>query len=78
VEIPISPTKTDSSRYYANSVLDSIHRGIAVDAWSKYQGNALSGRGLDRALGAFDMFVLHDQPEDLDYVCLYSRYLGPC
>ncbi|KAK1830543.1 hypothetical protein QBC39DRAFT_353834 [Podospora conica] len=56
-------------RYYANSVLDSMHRGIAVDAWSKYQGNALSGRGLDRALGAFDMFVLHDQPQDLDYIC---------
>lgn len=55
-------------RYYANSALDSIHRGIAVEIWSKYQGNPLSTRGLDTALGAFDMFVLHDQPHDLDYI----------
>ncbi|KAK3313918.1 hypothetical protein B0H66DRAFT_607155 [Apodospora peruviana] len=55
-------------QYYANSALDSIHRGIAVDVWSKYQGAPLSTRGLDRALGAFDMFVLHDQDQDLDYI----------
>ncbi|KAK0610456.1 hypothetical protein B0T17DRAFT_500397 [Bombardia bombarda] len=55
-------------RYYANSALDSIHRGIAVDVWSQYQGAPLSSRGLDRALGAFDMFVLHDQPYDLEYI----------
>ncbi|KAK3320066.1 hypothetical protein B0T19DRAFT_433759 [Cercophora scortea] len=55
-------------RYYATSALDSINRGIAVDVWARYQGNPLSARGLDRALGAFDMFVLHDQPQDLDYI----------
>ena len=59
-------------RYYANSALDSIHRGIAVEVWSGYQGAALSARGLDRAVGAFDMFVLHDQPQDLDYVCVQA------
>lgn len=50
------------------SALDSIHRGIAVDVWSKYQGSPLTGRGLEEALGAFDMFVLHDAPHDLNYV----------
>jgi F-box protein 21 len=55
-------------RYYANSALDSIHRGAAVELWSRYQGRALSSEGLDTALGAFDMFVLHDREEDLDYV----------
>ncbi|KAK4146630.1 uncharacterized protein C8A04DRAFT_34824 [Dichotomopilus funicola] len=55
-------------RYYANSALDSIHKGVAVDVWSRYQGHALSSEGLDTALAAFDMFVLHDQDEDLDYV----------
>ncbi|KAK0713803.1 hypothetical protein B0T26DRAFT_833498 [Lasiosphaeria miniovina] len=55
-------------RYYADSVLDSIHRGIAVEVWAEYQGAPLSARGLDRALGAFDMFVLHDQPQDLEYI----------
>ncbi|KAK4124152.1 hypothetical protein N657DRAFT_617048 [Parathielavia appendiculata] len=55
-------------RYYANSALDSIHRGVAVELWSRYQGRALSSEGLDTALAAFDMFVLHDQEQDLDYV----------
>ncbi|KAK4216350.1 hypothetical protein QBC37DRAFT_417010 [Rhypophila decipiens] len=70
-------------RYYANSALDSIHRGIAVDVWSKYQSNPLSTRGLDRALGAFDMFVLHDQLQDLDYISrsfdsLATRFRQEC
>ncbi len=47
--------ETTSPRYYGSSVLDSIHRGIAVETWSRYQGAPLSTRGLDRALGAFDM-----------------------
>ncbi|KAL2258361.1 hypothetical protein VTK26DRAFT_8362 [Humicola hyalothermophila] len=55
-------------RYHANLALDSIHRGAAVEVWSRYQGQALSSRDLDTALGAFDMFVLHDQPYDLDYI----------
>ncbi|KAH8887068.1 hypothetical protein GQ53DRAFT_827620 [Thozetella sp. PMI_491] len=57
-----------SRRYFGNSALDSIHRGIAVETWAAYQGSPVSSRGLDRALGAFDMFLLHDQVQDLDYV----------
>lgn len=56
-------------RYHASMALDSIHRGVAVEVWCGYQGQALSYDNLDTALGAFDMFVLHDQPHDLDYVC---------
>ncbi|KAL1837574.1 hypothetical protein VTJ49DRAFT_3634 [Mycothermus thermophilus] len=55
-------------RYYATTALDSIHRAAAIEIWSSYQGRALSSEGLDRALAAFDMFVLHDQEEDVDYV----------
>lgn len=29
----------------------------------------LESKQLERALGAFDLFVLHDQPGDLDDVC---------
>lgn len=61
-------------RYYANSALDSIHRGVAIELWSRYQGQPLSSEGLDTALGAFDMFVLHDQEQDLDYVRLGVRH----
>jgi hypothetical protein len=55
-------------RYYANAALGSIHRGIAVEVWSQYQDTPLSTRHLDQALGAFDMFVLYDQKEDIDWV----------
>lgn len=56
--------------------LDSIHRCIAVDVWSKYQDAPDSHDGLEQALGGFDMFVLHDQPQDLDYVCGSVPYLS--
>jgi F-box protein 21 len=39
-----------------------------VELWSQYQGRPLTSDGLDTALAAFDMFVLHDQEQDLDYV----------
>ena len=43
---------------------------MAVEVWSKcYETGTDAYSGLDRALGAFDMFVLHDQPYDLEYVC---------
>ncbi|KIL91781.1 hypothetical protein FAVG1_05398 [Fusarium avenaceum] len=59
-------------RYYSNSLLDSIHRSLAVEEWYNIQlaSTNPSGRhrtvSLERALGAFDLFVLHDQPGDLD------------
>ncbi|KAM5352092.1 hypothetical protein ACJ41O_004815 [Fusarium nematophilum] len=59
-------------RYYSRSLLDSIHRSIAVEEWHKLQsaspdsGAHSSSYSLERALGAFDLFVLHDQPGDLD------------
>ncbi|KAJ3522804.1 hypothetical protein NM208_g12704 [Fusarium decemcellulare] len=59
-------------RYYSKSLLDSIHRSIAVEEWHKIQLASTdpaahsSSLSLERALGAFDLFVLHDQPGDLD------------
>ncbi|KAI0397492.1 hypothetical protein F5Y17DRAFT_414539 [Xylariaceae sp. FL0594] len=70
-------------RYYSCTVLDSIHRSLAIEEWAKYQHHAARrssqqisnrerlncGMRLERALGAFDMFVLHDSPGDLDEIC---------
>ncbi|KAI1751076.1 hypothetical protein F4782DRAFT_202657 [Xylaria castorea] len=69
-------------RYYSCTVLDSIHRSIAIEEWAKYQrytqraGPTASnverlngGMRLERALGAFDMFMLHDNEGDLDEIC---------
>ncbi|XP_044715513.1 transglutaminase-like superfamily domain-containing protein [Hirsutella rhossiliensis] len=61
-------------RYYSNSLLDSIHRSTAIEEWHKLRRDRdsldahVAGVRLERALGAFDMFVLHDQFGDLDDV----------
>ncbi|CZR57399.1 uncharacterized protein PAC_07288 [Phialocephala subalpina] len=53
-------------RYYATAVLDHVHRSKALAEWRK----VLHGEKvpLERALGAFDMFVLHDQHGDLQEI----------
>ncbi len=50
-------------RYYANAVLDHLHRSKAIAEWTKVLNGA--SVNLERALGAFDLFVLHDQHGDL-------------
>ncbi|KXJ89429.1 hypothetical protein Micbo1qcDRAFT_235244 [Microdochium bolleyi] len=69
-------------RYYSCTILDSIHRSLAIEEWAKYQDHAAStinhsvsdaanwtaGMQLERALGAFDMFMLHDDEGDLDEI----------
>ncbi|KAI2627544.1 hypothetical protein GGR54DRAFT_419150 [Hypoxylon sp. NC1633] len=80
--VPDSVDDVLARRYYSCSVLDSIHRSLAIEEWAKYQRyaarrndeDALSneqlncGMRLERALGAFDMFMLHDNEGDLDEI----------
>ncbi|KAB5526291.1 hypothetical protein GE09DRAFT_1150893, partial [Coniochaeta sp. 2T2.1] len=54
-------------RYFGTTLLDSLHRGLAIEVWSRLQ-DATNPPTLDQAFGAFDMFVLHDQPQDLRYI----------
>jgi hypothetical protein len=50
-------------RYYATAVLDHVHRSKALEQWAQLgKGEDIS---LERALGSFDLFVLHDQHGDL-------------
>ncbi|KAL1899113.1 hypothetical protein Sste5346_003035 [Sporothrix stenoceras] len=55
-------------RYYANTALASVHRGLAIEEWCKVLCKSNGFHRLDRALGAFDMFVLHDADEDMDRI----------
>ncbi|CAK7231905.1 hypothetical protein SEUCBS140593_008082 [Sporothrix eucalyptigena] len=55
-------------RYYASTALSSIHRSLAIEEWCKVRSDYNGHRALDRALGAFDMFVLHDADEDMDRI----------
>ncbi|KAL2072297.1 hypothetical protein VTL71DRAFT_11640 [Oculimacula yallundae] len=53
-------------RYYANSILDHIHRAKALMIWERSaKGEAVP---LEKALGAFDLFVLHDQLGDPEQI----------
>lgn len=58
-----------STRYYANTALASIHRSVAVEEWYRYQRAPLITQGLDRALGAFDMFFIRGDDGDIDDTC---------
>ncbi|KAL7923204.1 Transglutaminase-like superfamily domain-containing protein [Trichoderma austrokoningii] len=59
-------------RYFANRVLDAVHKYAALEEWDELSQSPpafdlrLKSQQLERALGAFDLFVLHDQPGDLD------------
>ncbi|KAL8849466.1 MAG: hypothetical protein Q9221_005548 [Calogaya cf. arnoldii] len=51
-------------RYYSDAVLGAVHRTRAIKEWVKLrEGQPVS---LERALGAFDQFVLHDRDGDLE------------
>lgn len=61
-----TPTTDWHYRYYANAVLDHLHRSEALVEWGKIaKGETVP---LERALGSFDLFVLHDQFGDLEEV----------
>lgn len=58
-------------RYFAHAALDAIHRHIAVEQWVylktvESESDTHNPLELEKALGAFDMFVLHGQPGDID------------
>ncbi|KFA48041.1 hypothetical protein S40293_02706 [Stachybotrys chartarum IBT 40293] len=63
-----------SRRYYAQRLLDSIHKEIAVRVWYQQRFHstmfecAAAPKQVERCLAAFDMFVLHDQVGDIDEV----------
>ncbi|KYK60701.1 F-box protein [Drechmeria coniospora] len=69
-------TATDylARRYYSNALLDSIHRSMAIEEWHQLRldrdllETQVAGVRLERSLGAFDMFVLHDQFGDMDNI----------
>lgn len=53
-------------RYYSDAVLGYLHRTMAIEEWVKLKdGHPIP---LERALAAFDMFVLHDREGDIDEV----------
>ncbi|KAL8735665.1 MAG: hypothetical protein Q9166_000834 [cf. Caloplaca sp. 2 TL-2023] len=53
-------------RYYSDAVLGGVHRARAIEEWVNLrEGQPVS---LERALAAFDQFVLHDWEGDLEEI----------
>ncbi|KAL8771752.1 MAG: hypothetical protein Q9209_002943 [Squamulea sp. 1 TL-2023] len=53
-------------RYYSDAVLGAVHRTRAIEEWVKLrEGQPVS---LERALAAFDQFVLHERKGDFEEV----------
>ncbi|KAK2812141.1 hypothetical protein FQN50_001498 [Emmonsiellopsis sp. PD_5] len=53
-------------RYYSNATLSCLHRTIAINEWDKLRNG--EDIPLERALGAFDMFILGTGPGDFNDV----------
>lgn len=53
-------------RFYSDAVLGGVHRAQAIEEWVKLrEGQPVA---LERALAAFDQFVLHSREGDLEEV----------
>ncbi|KAJ9666541.1 hypothetical protein H2201_003464 [Coniosporium apollinis] len=57
-------------RYWSQATLNTIHRTMAIEEWEKLQKG--QDVPLERALGAFDMFVLDTREGDFDNI---SRHI---
>ncbi|KAI5306554.1 hypothetical protein KEM56_000286 [Ascosphaera pollenicola] len=53
-------------RYFSKSVLDFIHRSIAISTWASLRQDVKLP--IEKALGAFDMFMSHIGKHDLDWM----------
>ena len=53
-------------RFYSDTVLGGLHRSMAIREWAKLSDGDVVP--LERALAAFDMFVLHERDGDFDDV----------
>lgn len=61
-------------RFYSDAVLGTLHRTMAIKEWVKLKdGEAVP---LERALAAFDMFVLHGRKGDFDEVSAHLDQLA--
>ncbi|CAN8104745.1 unnamed protein product [Discula destructiva] len=69
IQIPDSVEDSLARRYHANAVLASIHRGVAIDEWSRYQRIPQATQRTDRALAGFDMFFVRGTDGDIDDIC---------
>lgn len=57
-------------RYFSNAIIACLQRSIAIPVWANLM-NSADGTSLERALGAFDLFVPQCEIDSLDEVWLF-------
>ena len=66
IDCPDDAEDVLARRYYANAVLERIQRDMAINVWKDlHRGKRVS---MERALGAYDMFVRTGPHVDLDVI----------
>ena len=63
----------NEDRYYAQALLTQLNRGLAIAEWAKVRTGEIVS--LERALGAFDLFIPKDGDGSPDDVCWISRLM---
>lgn len=65
-ECPDDTEDVLARRYYANAVLERIHREIAINVWKDVQDN--DNVPIEKALGAYDVFARVGEEVDMDVI----------
>ena len=78
-----SPNSSDvlARRYYSNAILDHIQREQALKVWqalNAQQAGRYSDIPPEKALGCFDMFILHEHFGDFDEVGFHFKQERGC
>lgn len=63
-------------RYHANAILGQLHRGTAIEKWTRLQKQQMVA--LEEVLGAYDLFVLTGQRGDLSDISREFDRLAEC
>jgi F-box protein 21 len=66
LECPDDAEDVLARRYYANAILERIHREIAINVWTDLHDN--DNVPIERALGAYDVFARVGDEVDIDVI----------
>lgn len=63
-------------RYHANAILGQLHRGTAIEKWTRLQNRQMVA--LEEVLGAYDLFVLAGKRGDLSDISRELDRIAEC
>lgn len=75
-ETPDDAEDVLARRYHANAILGQLHRGTAIEKWTRLQKRQMVA--LEEVLGAYDLFVLTGRRGDLSDISRELDRLARC